>query len=71
MISVGKNATSRDAIIEILESLVKRIDNLYVNAILRIENRKGKTIVANSFDPNNIIDSEVKPIKPILSGNTG
>ena len=57
----------KSAVKEVLESFVNTFAKLYASTIFNIENRKGKIVLANSFDPKTSIDIEVKPIKAILS----
>ena len=44
---------------------------LYVSRILKTEKIKGNIKVAVSFEPNIIIENDVKPMKVILKGKMG
>ena len=71
IISVGKNVISSAEVSATFSLFVISRASLYVRIIFRSENKKGKTIVANSVLPKIIMEIDVNPIKPNLNGNTG
>jgi len=71
IISDGKNAIKNAAKRAALLLSVKRCVTLYVSRILKTEKTKRNIRVAVSFEPNIIIERDVKPMKAILKGKTG
>jgi hypothetical protein len=71
MTSVGKKAASKDEVKAVFVFFVISAVILKTRRIFMIENRNGKKSVANSFEPNIIIEKAFKPIKASRNGNIG
>lgn len=71
IISDGKKAIKNAAKRAALFISVKRCVTLYISRILKTEKTKGNIRVAVSFEPNIIIERDVKPMKAILKGKMG